>query len=141
MKTYPTENTALIVIKKGEELMEVLNTYALENNLQGGWVTIIGGAARVTLGFFNSEKRDYTWGTFEEQLEITGLHGNLAYVDGKPFWHIHGTFSREDFSVIGGHVKECTIGLTGEVFLSRHDTQLTRVFDDETGLKLLTLEN
>ncbi|MGH7218380.1 MAG: PPC domain-containing DNA-binding protein [Candidatus Microsaccharimonas sp.] len=141
MKAYPTENSTLIVIKKGEELIETLNAYAIEHSLQGGWVTIIGGAARVTLGFFNSKNRDYTWQTFEEQLEITGLYGNLAYVDGKPFWHIHGMFSREDFSVIGGHVKECTIGLTGEVHLVHHDVQLTRVFDDETGLKLLTREN
>lgn len=138
MNAYSTDNATLIVIKKGEELMEVLNAYATNNNLQGGWVTVIGGAARVTLGFYNSQNRDYTWQTFEEQLEITGLQGNLAYVDGKPLWHIHGTFSREDFSTIAGHVKECTIGLTGEVLLVPHSTTLTRVYDDETGLKLLT---
>lgn len=138
MKVFPDDTYHLLVLKKGEELMQSLNAYATKHNLKGGWVNIIGGAAKVTLGYYRHDTREYQWEIFDEPLEIIGLQGNLAYVDGKPFWHIHGTFSRLDYSVIGGHVKECVIGLTGEVALTPHAKQLTRLFDDETGLKLLT---
>lgn len=138
MKHFPDAAYHLLVLKKGEELMEILNAYAVENNLKGGWVNIIGGAASVTLGYYRHNTNEYKWQTFDEPLEIIGLQGNLAYIDGEPFWHIHGTFSRVDYSVIGGHVKDCVIGLTGEVSLTPHAKQLTRIFDDDTGLKLLS---
>lgn len=50
--------------------------------------------------------------TFDEQLEIVNLTGDLVWVDGEPFWHIHGTFSRRDFRIISGHVTELDVGLT-----------------------------
>ena len=137
MKRFPDTTSHLLVLKKGEELIKTLDAFAIENNLDGGWVNIIGGARSVTLGYYNPETREYQWQTFNEPLEIIGLQGNLAYIDGKPFWHIHGTFSRADYSVIGGHIKDCLIGLTGEVSLTLHATKLTRIFDDETGLKLI----
>lgn len=137
MKHFPDTSSHLLILKRGEELIKTLDTFAAKNNLNGGWVNVIGGASSVTLGYYNPETREYQWRTFDEPLEIIGLQGNLAYVDGEPFWHIHGTFSRADYSVIGGHVKECTIGLTGEVCLTPHATKLTRIFDDETGLKLI----
>lgn len=130
-------NNTILVLKKGEELAESLSKYAVERNLKGAWINVIGGASNVTLGFYNSTNRDYTWLNFEEQLEIVGLQGNLAYVEGEPFWHIHGVFSREDGSTIAGHVKSCIIGLTGEVYLTPHNTLLTRRYDEETGLKLI----
>lgn len=132
-----SSDTHLLVLAKGEELMQQLSAFATEQRLPGAWVDIVGGAAGATLGYFDPAAREYRWRTFEEPLEITGLHGDLAWVDGRPAWHVHGTFSRADYSVIGGHVKQCPIGLTGEVMLTTRRDRLTRVFDDETGLKLL----
>lgn len=117
--------------------MAQLETIARERNLTSAWVNIIGGASSVTLGYYNPETREYQWTDFTEPLEILGLTGNLAIVGGKPMWHIHGTFGRTDSSVLGGHVRSCTIGLTGEVALTPIDTKLTRIYDDETGLNLL----
>jgi uncharacterized protein len=138
MNEYKSANSSLLVLKKGEELTESLTKYALENSLNGGWVNVIGGAAAVTLGFYDPASREYEWTDFSEPLEIVGLQGNLAYIDGAPFWHIHGVFSRRDHTTIGGHVKKCLVGLTGEVHLWPHGQKLQRVHDDETGLKLLT---
>lgn len=138
MKAYSSGKDALIVLKKGETLMGVLNQYAKDYQLNGGWVNVIGGAGNVTLGYYDAIQKEYVWQEFNEFLEIIGLQGNLAWVDGEPFWHIHGTFSRKDFTTIAGHVKDCEISLTGEVYLRQHDRKLTRLYDDETGLKLLT---
>lgn len=140
MKIFPDTDKTLLVLEKGEELIASLNKYATDNNLTGGWVSIIGGAANVTLGYRDTTKKEYIWKLYDEPLEIVGLQGNLAYIDGQPSWHIHGTFSRPDYSVIGGHVKECLIGLTGEVVLHHHATKLQRKLDEDTGLNLIVGE-
>lgn len=136
--TDDASGTELLVFAKGEELMAGLDSFAREQAIDGAWVDIVGGAAAVTLGFYDPVAREYRWRSFEEPLEITGLHGDLSWVDGEPAWHVHGSFSRADFSVLGGHVKRCLIGLTGEVMLTPRRTRLTRVYDEETGLKLLS---
>lgn len=137
MKAFTQNNDTLLVLEKGEELISSLNTYAKENNLKGGWVNIIGGSSSLTIGFRDPELKEYLWQEYNEPLEIIGLQGNLAYIDGEPIWHIHGTFSRKDYSVIGGHIKECGIGLTAEIYLQPNQTQLKRAFDSDTGLNLI----
>ncbi len=137
MKSFTQNSDTLLVLEKGEELITQLNTYAKEHSLQGGWVTIIGGSETLTLGFRDPVQKEYIWKNYTEPLEIIGLQGNLAYINNEPFWHIHGTFSRADYSVIGGHVKECLIGLTGEVYLQTNATKLVREHDPETGLNLI----
>ncbi|KHK96011.1 hypothetical protein LK09_16770 [Microbacterium mangrovi] len=129
--------TYLLVLRKGEELIEQLAGFAAAERMQGAWVDIVGGASAVTLGYYDPSAREYQWQEFTEPLEIVGARGDLAIIDGRPAWHIHGTFSRADYSVLGGHVKACTIGLTGEVLLTPRQRPLTRVYDEETGLKLL----
>lgn len=137
MKAFAQNNDILLVLEKGEELITSLNKYAKENNLKGGWVNIIGGSSNLTIGFRDPELKEYLWKEFNEPLEIIGLQGNLAYINHEPIWHIHGTFSRKDYSVIGGHVKECTIGLTAEIYLQPNQTQLKRELDPDTGLNLI----
>jgi predicted DNA-binding protein with PD1-like motif len=41
---------------------------------------------------------------FKEQMEVTGLLGNVRIKNGKPAVHVHATFGRRDMTVIGGHV-------------------------------------
>lgn len=140
MKTFIDADKTLIVLEKGEELIESLTRYAREHNVQGAWVSVIGGSSELTLGYRDTSKKEYIWQEYAEPLEITGLQGNLAFIDGEPSWHIHGTFSRPDYSVIGGHVKRCSIGLTGEILLQTHGTKVERKHDEDTGLNLITGE-
>lgn len=62
----------------------------------------------------------------------------MAWVDSEPFWHVHGTFGSWDLAGVGGHVKEMVVGLTCELLVTPLDGPLTRIFDDETGLKLIS---
>lgn len=120
--------------------MTQLMAYAREHGHKSAWVSGLGGAGAATLGYYSLETRDYEWHEFEELLEILNLTGNLSWVDGEPFWHVHGTFSGHDMRAIGGHVKELHVALTCEVLVVPGDIPLTRRFDDKTGLKLLDLQ-
>lgn len=137
MKAFPSHNTTLLVLQRGEELHTKLQEYAREHELKGAWVQGLGGSGVMTLGYYNLVEREYEWREYSDNLEILSLQGNLAWVDGEPFWHIHGSFGGHDFASVGGHVKEMTVGLTCELLITPLDIPLTRTFDDETGLKLL----
>lgn len=137
MKTFIHTAQHLVVIDRGEELMTSLEAYATAQELSSAWMNGIGGASHVTLGFYDVDAKEYLWKEFEEPLEIISLQGNLSWVDGKPFWHIHGSFGTRDYQTISGHVKALQIGLTCEVSVRPTIHSLTRKFNDETGLKLL----
>lgn len=138
MKEFANGTSSVVVLKLGDELHEKLGEYAREHELAGAWVEGLGGAQRMTLGYYNIQQQQYTWKEFDEVHEILKLSGNLAWVDGEPMWHIHGAFSNKDFNTVGGHVKELVVGATCELLVTPLETPMTRVFDEETGLKLLS---
>lgn len=137
MQQFSNTHGNLVVINRGEEVMAQLVEYAKVQNLKSAWMSGLGGADTVTLGFYDIEAKAYDWKKINEPMEILNLTGNLSWVDGEPFWHVHGTFSGRDLQAVGGHVKELMVGLTCEVLIMPLDTPLTRTFDDETALKLL----
>lgn len=138
MKRHDSHSSILLILERGEELQESLQTFALgSSELESAWLTGLGGAMSATLGFYDFTAKSYVWKTFDEPLEIVSLTGNLSFVDGKPFWHIHGVFSDKNFATVGGHVKELTIGLTGELYITPLSMSLNRQGDDTTGLKLI----
>lgn len=138
MKEFATTSGNILVLQLGDKLQEKLGEHARKHELVSAWVEGLGGAKSMTLGYYNIEQRQYTWKDFDEVHEILKLSGNLAWVDGEPVWHIHGAFSNSEFNTVGGHVKELVVGATCELFITPLDAPLTRVFDDETGLKLLS---
>lgn len=137
MLQYSSKNSDLLVINRGEELLAQLMGCAKERNLTSAWLSGLGGSGKVTLGFYDIETKEYEWKEFNEPQEILNLTGNLSWVDGEPFWHVHGTFSGRNLTTVGGHVKELVVGLTCEILVTPLETPLTRVFNDETGLQLL----
>jgi len=130
----------LIRLDKGELLVESLTDFVKQQKIAGGWVSAVGAAASVELGFYVLEAKEYHWKKFEQLLEITSLQGNVAWKGEEPLLHLHGTFSDENMQAIGGHVKELEVGGTCEIFLHIWNSdQLTRYQDPETGLNLLNL--
>ena len=134
---YNAGMNSVLVLKRGEELHAALARYAETSGLQSAWLSGLGGAGSVTLGFYDINAKSYIWKTYDTPLEIVSLTGNLAFADGQQFWHVHGVFSDAENQTIGGHVKELIVGLTTELHVTSLDQPLLRQFDDETGLKLL----
>ncbi len=138
MRSFTDNRSHLLVLATGEELHESLQVYATDTGMRSAAVQAIGSASSVELGFYIPDMREYHWQTFVESLEIINLTGNLSIVDGQPFWHIHGTFGKSDYQTIAGHVRRLVVGMTCELVITPIDVNVTRRYDDETGLKLLT---
>lgn len=140
MKQFIDTNQHILTIERGEELIAQLVAYAHEHRPNSAWLSGLGGTDRLTLGFYDLPSKDYEWHEYDEPLEILSLTGNLSWVDGEPFWHVHGTFSGRDMKAFGGHVKSLNVSQICEVMITPHSTPLTRAYDEVTGLKLLSSE-
>lgn len=130
----------LVRLEKGELLVENLMKLVKQENIRGAWISGLGGAERVELGFYDLPSKTYNWQKFDKLLEITSLQGNVAWDSEEPVLHVHGTFSDENMRAFGGHVKELEVAGTCEILLHRwYEQGLSRSQDDKTGLKLLDL--
>lgn len=128
-------------LEKGERLMAGLQELIEKEPVGSAWVSGLGGAAWAELGFYDLPNQSYKWQKIDEPLEITSLQGNIAFDEaGEPVLHIHGTFSRADFTAHGGHVKDLEVAGTCEILVSHWDGEkITRRHDDQVGLSLLDL--
>lgn len=130
----------VVRLEKGEKLLEQLTSFAKDNDIPSCWISAIGACQQAELGYYDLEKQEYHWHKVDELMEITGIQGNLAWDGDTPVFHLHGNFSKEDLSTVGGHIKNLVVGGTCEVFFHRwYADKLTRSQDSEVGLKLLDL--
>lgn len=130
----------LIKLSKGERLSKVMAQFAAETNIEGAWVSGVGGALEATLGFYDLESKEYLWQTFEGLREVVSLSGNLAFdEEGKMMFHLHGVLADREYKTIGGHVKDLTCGATLELFVHRAYQPTKRKLDIEIGLQTLDL--
>jgi uncharacterized protein len=130
----------LVRLEKGEKLIESLTALVKKEKIPSCWINAVGAVSSAQLGFYHLDKKEYEWHLFYELMEITGLQGNITFNAKEPVFHIHGTFSKQDMSAIGGHVKELTIAGTCEILLHRwYGKELTRTKSEEIGLNLLDL--
>jgi uncharacterized protein len=137
MKLFITPPNELLVLAKGEQLMDSLMQYAIKAQHKSAWLQGIGAASSATVGAYNYKTKGYDWKIYNEPLELLSLQGNLSWVDQKPFWHIHAILSTTSFQAVGGHLKELEIGVTAELLITPLASSLTRALDHETGIKLL----
>ena len=138
MKIIAKENNVyLLRFGKGEEVIAGLTNFCAMNNISAGFFTGIGAAKEVILSWYDLEKKEYKDNEIKENLEITGLIGNIAKMQGKIIVHCHGSFSNSEMTVKAGHVKKLVASATGEVIFQSLGGRVEREYDDETGLNLL----
>jgi len=133
-------NGFLIRLFNGEEVFSALTAFAVDRKITAAWVQGLGALSHAEIGYFDMETRAYLRKKVEEEVELAGMTGNLALVDGKPFPHLHVTLSRKNSSVMGGHLFEGHTSATVEMMITNFaDTKLERKPDELTGLNLWAL--
>jgi len=130
------DTRVLIRFDKGDLLVKNLTELVKSEDIRGAWLNGLGAALWVELGFYSLEQKSYQWEKLDKLLEITSLQGNISWHQNEPVAHIHGTFADDEMRVVGGHVKELSVGGTCEVILNRLSigARLIRKKDDTTGL-------
>lgn len=134
---YNDDSKSILRFDRGEEVVSGLISYTLSVNLPAGTFTGLGACDVVELSYYHLELKEYKKKEFREDLEITNLTGNISWLGENPTVHVHGTFSKNDFSVIGGHVFEMRVSGTCEIHLQKIREKIFRQKDEGTGLNLL----
>jgi len=129
----------LVRLEKGEEIVESLISLANNEKIKGGFLYGLGAVKDVTLGYFDTAKKEYQKKDFDGDYEVTSLVGDIFYFEGKPGVHVHVNLSGSDFTTIGGHLFKAVITGTGEFFIHTTDEILKRKKDPSSGLNLLDL--
>ena len=128
MKAFP------IRLKPDADLRKTLKNFAVEQNIQAGFIlTAIGSLKQATIRFADQDKST----VLTEKFEILSLNGTLATTG----VHLHIAIADRYGKVIGGHLSDgCIIYTTAEIVIGiTEDFNLLRTFDQQTGFKELEI--
>jgi uncharacterized protein len=131
------EKSWILVFDTGDEAMAELQQFARDNALSAARFTGIGAFSKVSIGYFDWERKDYLPIAIDEQVEVLALTGDVALDDGEPSVHAHVVLGRRDGSTAGGHLLEAHVRPTLELVLTEASTELRKSYDRETGLALI----
>jgi uncharacterized protein len=129
----------IVRLESGECAVERLMELAATEHIGFANVSAAGVVNWVRLAYWNAATKKYEEREFDEQLEVVSFQGNSSLKDGKPFFHVHGVFTRQDFSAIAGHIQEVRVHPTLEVWPRAEDVSIRRVHEPTSGLDLLDL--
>ncbi|MFB6356756.1 MAG: PPC domain-containing DNA-binding protein [bacterium] len=134
---YDVVQTHVMRMEKDRDLLGQLTDYCNEHEIDAATVTAIGAVQNATLGYYYQDEQEYEEHTVDEPMELLQASGNVSYLDGERFVHLHATFSTEDETVHAGHVFEGTKVFAGEATIQELDGPPLKRYDDEpTGLTL-----
>lgn len=102
-----------------------------------GFFVAIGAVKYSKVAFYGQDDHAYYEISVDEPAEILNCTGNVSELDGEIFVHAHITLGLKDGTTRGGHLVEGTKIFACELFgVPLDGEQLTRTFDDITGLRL-----
>lgn len=118
-------------------IIEAIKAFCKERGILAGAVSGLGATNHATFRYLNPATMKYVDKTFEEQMEITNLIGNISQKDGEVYLHVHVTASRADYSCIGGHLLDARISGACELVVEDFGpTYIGRRTDPATGINL-----
>lgn len=128
MQFTSTDFGFLLSLQPGDEVIRCLIQFARAQEVDAAVITGSGSVAEVELGSAGDRERDRRRTTIMEPLEACSLTGTVTLVDGEPFPHLHGTFARNDHSLIGGHVYQAVCLHRTEIAVQLTDHALAPSF-------------
>jgi uncharacterized protein len=129
---------------EGENLYESIETIAKKENVKSAAVFITGGFRKADVVVGPKEERPKIVGNFKQFIgpgEVLGV-GTLYWDDEGPKLHIHTAIGKGDEAVVGCPRGGASTFLILEVtIIEIIGINAQRKFDEQTGVKLLTIEN
>lgn len=127
-------STIVVRLDKGDEIVASLLEVAKEEKCAFASITGIGAVDDFEVGIFDLGKANYNRLRYSGNHEINALMGSLTTKDGAPYLHLHITCTGKDGTVVGGHLFEGKISLTGEIFMQVVAGSVDRKFDPSVGI-------
>jgi uncharacterized protein len=118
--------------------MEGIKEFCKEYDIEAGFFSVIGAVGEVELAWYDLAAKQYVTTLLKEDLELVSLTGNVSKLENTLLVHNHGVFSNRAMETRGGHVNKAVISGACEIVLTRLEGAISRAYDKETGLNLMT---
>lgn len=141
MKSRKAGANHILVLQKGEEVVQTITDYCVREKIHAAWLQGVGAAKHAQIGYYRDDTKEYVFKLEPGPFEVASMQGNVTTVDGNPFMHLHAVLSRMDDGIgcIGAHVKAMVVAVTLEVLLTPIDVPVSRRYDEAIGLNLLDI--
>ncbi len=130
------EDTLIVRMDKGEDIIEQLKVVAERENIKLASVNALGAVNDFTVGVFNTVEKKYYANHFEGAYEIVSLHGTISTKDGEFYQHLHMSAGNDKGAVFGGHLNAARVSATCEMVIRVIHGEVERLFSEEVGLNL-----
>ncbi|MBD2500607.1 PPC domain-containing DNA-binding protein [Anabaena azotica] len=124
-----------IRLKPNDDLKQYLKNFAIEQNIQAGFILSgIGSLKQATIRFANQDMST----VLSEKFEILSLNGTIA----NQGLHLHIALANQQGQTIGGHLDNgCIIYTTAEIVIGTiEEFRFQRTFDEQTGYQELEIQ-
>jgi uncharacterized protein len=128
------EGAYIVSIEDRASVLGALTDFITSQKIQAGQITGIGATNEATLRFFDPASKKYVDKTFNEQMEISNLSGNISEAEGKLLLHLHITLGRKDYAALAGHLLDAKIRGAGEFFVYPINSKVVKVKNEDVGL-------
>ncbi len=139
MKNTPNDfdQNYILVLKKGDEILDSLTTFLNDQRIISAWITGIGAVKEVELALYDLGNKQYHHKKIAGPLELINLNGNAGMFNKKIALHLHATLSDRNMSAFGGHLLYAKIAATCEIMISVLTTPIVRKHNKNIGLNLI----
>ena len=134
------DDTVIVRIDRGEEILEQLRQVSEQENILLGSVEALGAINSFTVGVFNTEEKKYYSNHFEGLFEIVSLVGTISTKNGDFYAHLHMSAGDTTGAVFGGHLNSAVVSATCEMVIRVIHGQVNRCFDETIGLNLFSFD-
>ena len=141
MEYRRVNDTYILRLDPGEEIMASLASLCEREEIVLAKIEGLGAADHAVVGLFDVAAKEFHKRSFDVPLELSSIIGNVTRQDGKVYLHVHVNLCDSDLNAYGGHLVECRISATAEIFITVLDGRVNRRFDDVIGLNLFDFED
>lgn len=139
MKYQRFEQTIIVRMDKGEDIVEQVKNVALKEKIKLASISALGAINEFTVGVFKTEEKKYYANEFKGDFEIVSLTGTINTMNDEYYSHMHLSAGNDRGQVFGGHLNKAIVSATCEMVIQIINGEVDRYFDEEVGLNLLKL--
>lgn len=130
------DDTVLIRMDRGEEILLQLERVASAENIHLAHISALGAVNDFTVGVFHTDTKEYHSNHFTGSYEIVSLTGTITTKHGAYYSHLHMSAGDGNGNVVGGHLNSALVSATCEMVVTIVDGTVERRFNEDVGLNL-----
>ena len=136
MKYQRFEQTIIVRMDKGEDIVEQVKNVALKEKIKLASISALGAINEFTVGVFKTKEKKYYANEFKGDFEIVSLTGTINTMNDEYYSHMHLSAGNDQGQVFGGHLNKAIVSATCEMVIQIINGEVDRYFDEEVGLNL-----